>query len=137
MVSEEKTAIMTKLSAFEQEHEREIEMKTKYKRRDYVSVKMFQAFLMSSIAYVLAAAAIVYFKSEVGSVAFRLDNAAVAVFGCYFIFVPIMLMIVFIYARKRYDAIAKVVAVYQDELKKLEKLYTEEGVKQDAGNIGS
>jgi len=137
MVREDKTAVMTKLSAFEQTHEREIEMKTKYKRRDYVSVKLFQAFLMSSIAYLITAAAIVYMQNETGGASFKVETAAAWVFACYFLYLIVMLVIVYFYARKRYDAISKTAEDYRKKLKELERLYDKEGEEKIDDNIGT
>ena len=137
MVREDRTALMTKLSAFELRHEREIEMRTKYKRRDYVSVKLFQTFLMSSIAYLVTAAAIVYMQNETGGAAFKTETAAAWVFVCYFVYLIAMEIIAFIYARKRYDNISGISEEYRRNLKKLEKLYDKEGEGKSGDNIGT
>ncbi len=131
MISEEKIALMTRLSAFEQEHERELEMKKKYKKRDYVSLKMFQCFIMSSLAYMLVLAGVVYAHDLSGTVAaaewLELGKKALAFYGIYLV---LMLIIVFIHARWRYDAITSTVSGYKKQIKHLHDFYSRDDKQQ-------
>ena len=125
MISEEKIALMTRLSAFEQEHERELEMKKKYKRRDYVSLKMLQSFIMSSLAFAIVLAGIVY-ADKVGAIKYRIEWNEVGrdVMIIYFIYLAMMLVLVFIFTRMHYDRLTDTVSEYKKELKNLHELYS-------------
>ena len=125
MISEEKIALMTRLSAFEQEHERELEMKKKYKRRDYVSLKMLQSFIMSSLAFAIVLAGIVY-ADKVGAIKYRIEWNEVGrdVMIIYFIYLAMMLVLVFIFTRMHYDRLTDTVNEYKKELKNLHELYS-------------
>ena len=125
MISEEKIALMTRLSAFEQEHERELEMKKKYKRRDYVSLKMLKSFIMSSLAFAIVLAGIVY-ADKVGAIKYRIEWNEVGrdVMIIYFIYLAMMLVLVFIFTRMHYDRLTDTVSEYKKELKNLHELYS-------------
>ncbi len=129
MINEKRVRQMARLAIFESENARELQPSMEYARRDFVSKKRLEGFLIGTLLYVLGYAAILallYIKVFNDIRPSDLIMILLAGFILYVIFLFRHLYRISKAAGKEYDRSAKKLQVLKGELETLENIYEEE-----------
>lgn len=133
MLNEERIRLMTKTAAYEEHEGKKNMVIGSYFRSDYLEMNVIKSILCSTIAFILIAAMVLYYKFEV----FLQDiyNMDLMQFGksiliYYVVFVVVCTIITYIVYSVRYSRAKKSLKHYYSNLKKLSSLYEKEGKRQ-------
>ena len=138
MIKEEKVKLMTKLALYEQNEGKKSLPVSKYYRTDYISIKMIETAITTTIGYVLMVVLGVLFKVDyISENIVSMDLMALGrrlLIGYAIVLVVFMLLSYIVYSI-RYKKIKKGLGEYGENLKELYLMYKrdefhEEGRRQ-------
>ncbi len=129
MLNNDRIRLMTKLAIYENKEGKEDIRLSKYYKMDYVRLEMIKSIIFVSIAYVLVAGMIIFYRSEeIIKDALTLDYKVIgmkALMG-YIILITIYGAGSAIFYSLRFDRSRKKLGRYFKLLKRLNRLYKEE-----------
>lgn len=129
MLNKERIRLMTQLAAYEQGEGKEYVPMSQYYRRDYVGLQMIKTFVYSTISFaVLFLLQILYQMESWMDSLYQMDYRAylMGILIKYLIFVLVYQVIAWVVYSLRYKKGHKNQKLYQNRLKKVEKLYERE-----------
>jgi hypothetical protein len=129
MISKERIALMTDLSLFEKREEKRYLRISKYYRSDYIGISLLKNFFTVTIAYVLILLLISI--CEMDHVMYKLSEIkfrplTLRMVVGYILLLAAYSVITYIISSVRYKEAKKGVETYEEDLKKLERLYKKE-----------
>lgn len=129
MLNEEKVILMSKMAIYEKNQGKRDFKVNKYFRTDYVGLNMINTAIMATLLYIIFLAAIVIVNIE----KILLDIASIDLLAVgrtaliwYILFMVAYLIIAFVVYSLRYQAAKKQIKDYDENLRKLYKIYKEE-----------
>lgn len=133
MLNEERIRLMTKTAAYEEHEGKKNMVVGSYFRSDYLELNIIKSIIYSTIAFVLIAAMVLYYKFEVflqDIYGMDLMQFGRNILTYYVVFVVVFVVITYIVYSVRYSRAKKSLKHYYNNLKKLSSLYEKEGKRQ-------
>ncbi len=129
MIKEDKVKLMTKLAMYEQNNGKTTIAASKYYRTDYISLKMIETAITTSIGYLLLIVIGVLFNVDYLSehiVSMNLITLGKKLIIGYVIMLVLFMIIAYIVYSIRYNKIKKSLSGYGENLKELYMMYKKE-----------
>lgn len=129
MLNEDRIKVMTRLAVFEKEHDKEIEIASKFYKSDYVSYNMIWTGVITTIAYCLGLA--LFFGLNFEGYMEHMHTMNLVEQGkimiiIYVCVLTVMVTAAWIFYRRKYNKAQRDLKEYCNRLKELEKIYNQE-----------
>lgn len=137
MLNEEKIALMTKLAAYEEREGKKYIPLSKYRREDYVGLKMINTALVVTLSYILILAVVIMVNIEQLMVdVTTMDYVQVGkdLLTWYVVVMVFYMVVSYIVYTVKFRKVRSSLNEYNSDLKKLYMMYKEE---ENNGNRGS
>ncbi len=128
MVKIDRLEQMTKCAIYEERDGKWTLPISKYHRSDYVSMNMFISFVLSTIAFFIIAGGYLVYLLDANKDLANISYSSIGVITLvlYITWEILILIITFVYYRKKYHKARKSLRKYYENLKELNKMYSEE-----------
>lgn len=136
MLNQEKIALMTKLASYEENEGKHTIPLSKYRREDYISLKMINTVIVVTIAYVLILASMVLINiEEMMAELANMDyvKAGTGILIGYVVTLVIYLAISYVAYSVKFKKVRESLNEYNGNLKQLYNLYREEENTENRG----
>lgn len=133
MLNEERIKIMTRTAAYEENEGKKNMAIGSYFRSDYLELNIIKSLFCSTLAFVLTAAMVIYYKFEVIlQDIYKVDllQYGKEILTYYIGFVAVNALITYIVYSVKYSRAKKSLRRYYNNLKYLSTLYDKEGKRQ-------
>ena len=130
MVKEERIKLMTRMAAYEKEEHKKNKTIVSFFRSDYISMQMLKSVIFTTIAFLIMFGLYILYDFELFmKEIYRMDmlEFAKSVIIIYGIFLGIVLVITYVVALYQYNRAWQSTKLYYANLKKLSRIYGEEG----------
>jgi hypothetical protein len=132
MLNEEKIALMTKMAIYEKGEGRKSFSMSKYYRSDYMSLRIINSLIVTTLAYVIVVASIIFVNVEkLLDQLVEMDFLQIGkeLLMAYGITLAVNLVMTYVIYRVRFQKYRKGLNEYNGNLKKLYHISKEESVK--------
>lgn len=141
MIKEDRVILMTRLAVYEQKEQKRALAVSKYYRTDYISVKMIETAIATTLGYLILLFLGVFMKADYLSkhiVSMNLLELGKWLIAAYIIMLAAFLMLAYIIYSIRYRKIQKSLKNYGEDLKQLYLMYKKDlnVKKREEGRAG-
>lgn len=129
MLNEEKVVLMSKMAIYEKKEGKNDFKVSKYYRTDYVGLNLINTALIATLLYMIIVASIILINIE--SIMKNISGIDLLSVGrrvliCYTVFLAFYLVVAYVIYNIRYKKAKTKIKRYDEDLKKLYKIYKEE-----------
>ena len=130
MVNEDRIKLMTRMAAYEKEEHKVNKKIVSFFRSDYISMQMLKSVIFTTIAFLIMFGLYILYDFELFmKEIYQMDmfEFAKSVIIIYVIFLGVILLITYVVSLYRYNRALQSTKLYYANLKKLSRIYGEEG----------